>query len=562
MNQEIFDLAKKINGYGKITAYELKCQNYYKGMDFWMRIVGWIKSLIEQISKDMAQFSTYTSFSYDSLIEPFKEIIKAAENADYVLMADIIELQLLPIIESIILSCISQSMANDNNGEIVSKDEMLQTIKANLLIIEEYDKALADNIRKNHKPDKGYYPEFTGAGDVTLRIEKNEKGFYMAGNNSILYDSYIQAERFYDIEKSKYIIFGLGMHFIADFLAYKDCEQVDIYESDINVIRAYLSYVKLEKKYYENGIIKIHYDPDITKFAKAQKECDLEETKIIFYKPSIENIDNKALKLQFEKTFMIDASINNQLGLMNSNFKSNIRLIDKNVDELGEKFLNKDIYIIAAGPSLDKNIKQLLNKPKNSIILSTGTVFKKLLKLGIDIDYVIISDTNPKLTSQIHGVEDNMTPILILSTASKHFAKIYAGEKYLILQKDYYASQKLAYETGHNLYESGGSVTTTALDISIRLGAKRIIFLGLDLAYTDNFAHAKDTSLREVSNTQGLIPVEDINGKIIYSSLNFITYKEWIEERIKDIKNVEIIDASEGGAKIAGTRICKLKEIL
>ena len=36
---------------------------------------------------------------------------------------------------------------------------------------------------------------------------------------------------------------------------------------------------------------------------------------------------------------------------------------------------------------------------------------------------------------------------------------------------------------GIPVFETGGSVTTTALDIALKFSAKQIIFVGVDLAY-------------------------------------------------------------------------------
>lgn len=53
------------------------------------------------------------------------------------------------------------------------------------------------------------------------------------------------------------------------------------------------------------------------------------------------------------------------------------------MDVLGRVFAGKDVFIVAAGPSLDKNIELLRERSDKSIILATGTVFQKLMRLGM-----------------------------------------------------------------------------------------------------------------------------------------------------------------------------------
>jgi hypothetical protein len=142
--------------------------------------------------------------------------------------------------------------------------------------------------------------------------------------------------------------------------------------------------------------------------------------------------------------------------------------------------------------------------------------------------------------------------MLFLSTAYREFAEKYNGDKYIIMQKGYDKAEEFAKDNGYNLYETGGSVSTTALEIGIRLGCRSIIFLGLDLAYTDDYVHASGTSRRELDDSSNLIEAIDIYGNTIKTTKVLNIYRRWIEERIKDIRDIEIIDATEGGVRIKG----------
>lgn len=553
LDRDIFKNAVAVNEYSKVVVYELRRQNYDTGIRYWKSIAVWMNTLVSKLYENISEInSKYMELDLRVLMAPMETILKAQEHSDYLLMSDMIELQLLPMMEQIIQMFVM--------GEIDEEDTE-KTVAYNAKLLALNDENLAKSIEENYALDKGYFLEYTNGGEVTLRIEKGKNSFYMAGNNSVFFDGYLFAEKYYNTDKSKYIVAGLGMIMGVAFLADKDCEQIDVYESDINVIKAACRYYRLPEFYSQTGVLKIHYDPDFTKFAKAQETADMDETEVVIYQPFIKNIDNINIRRKFEELFLVDSSIRNQKGLMVSNFKANNKAIDKNVDELREKFEGKDVYIIAAGPSLDNNVELLKNKPKNSVILATGTVFKKLTNMGIDMDYFIVSDANVRVRYQISGYEKEKTPLLVLSTASKHFAKFYQGEKYIIYQKDFELSKDAAEVKGNNLYSSGGSVTTAALDVSMQLGAKRIIFLGLDLAYTNNLAHATGTSRREHKGNEGLMPVEAVDGTVVYSNNAFNMFRQWIERRIAD-NDGNIIDATEGGAKIKGTKICRLIDVL
>lgn len=181
-----------------------------------------------------------------------------------------------------------------------------------------------------------------------------------------------------------------------------------------------------------------------------------------------------------------------------------------------------------------------------------------------DVIYTTINNQggNQRVIYQVTGLEDNPAKMILLSTVYKGFANIYKNTKYITFQKDFDLAEEYCKEKGYHLYQTGGSVSTTALDIGITLGVKRIIFLGLDLAFTNNYVHAEGTLSRELSGTDNLRQVKDINGELIYTSKSLDYYRRWIEKRIKSMKGVEIIDATEGGAMIDGMSVKKLSEVI
>ena len=132
----------------------------------------------------------------------------------------------------------------------------------------------------------------------------------------------------------------------------------------------------------------------------------------------------------------------------------------------------------------------------------------------------------------------------------------------MVCQQGYPKAEEYAKEKGLHLFQTGGSVSTTALDLGITFGCSRIIFIGLDLAYTDNFAHASDTSRRVAADFDNLRQVEDNHGNMIPTSRTLDMYREWIENRIKGIEDIEFIDATEGGARIKGMRVAKLADVI
>lgn len=105
---------------------------------------------------------------------------------------------------------------------------------------------------------------------------------------------------------------------------------------------------------------------------------------------------------------------------------------------------------------------------------------------------------------------------------------------------------------------------TTALDAVLRLGARRLVFVGLDLAFTDNLAHASGTSNRVATDIGDLTPVKAWSGGTVYADSKFILYRTWMERRLKekDAAEAEVVNATEGGSYIEGMRHIPLAEVI
>ena len=257
-----------------------------------------------------------------------------------------------------------------------------------------------------------------------------------------------------------------------------------------------------------------------------------------------------------------ESSIRNNKDRMLINFRENKNHYSHYVDELETVFSGKDVYLVAAGPSLDQNIDHLKEIDRSrSIILAVGTVFKKLIRKRIQPDFAVFLDPGERTYGHIEGLEDQNIPILVASTAYRKIAEHYAGPVYLVCQKGYEPAERLAAEKGYRLYETGGSVSTIALDIAIRSGASRIICMGLDLAYPNSLSHAEGTMDRQVCDMGDAYTVKSFDGRQVQTSNLFLIYREWIEKRIAREKTCSFYNTSVGGAYITGMIHCMIEEV-
>lgn len=561
---EIYELNTKLQCCCKKAIQVLRCQNYYRGMQFLQQIRQDLDRLMSEVIKDnnLMDAELQTLF-----VQSLQALIQAQETEDYVLLADVLELQLLPDLNDIQTGlrqclehqCAQSSIWENNINCLKNRDLQLAELLEQIYL---YEKQGADIV----EPTVWLEPTNVGAQTLASRDEKGE--YYFHSNIDPYNEAWQFANWYYRPEKREYHVYGLGLGYHVEALSDMD-ESISlyVYERDLHVICSFMQ-SRNQSSLLENQKVTIIYDPDLKQFAKSLSENAV----IVIHHPSLRCIKQKSIRERMEYLFIRDSGIRNQHNLMVSNFRENVINCNHNVDELYNEFRGRKAVIVAAGPSLEKNIEELKKKTENVLIISTGTVFHKLMELGIDVDFVIVSDAQPSIRNQFYRDFDKKVPLLVLSTASKCVAAEYAGEKYIIYQKDYDLSEKTAREKQCIIYETGGSVSTTALDVCLRLGCESVAYIGLDLAYTGKRRHAEGLAGVEEIDISGMriVPgyelIHTIEGyeiieKEVASSHLFDMYRQWIEKRVQKSK-IPVFDATQGGSIIKGLSIISIYDYM
>lgn len=224
------------------------------------------------------------------------------------------------------------------------------------------------------------------------------------------------------------------------------------------------------------------------------------------------------------------------------------------------------VIVISAGPSLNKNIKDLKGAENKAFLIATDTAVKPLLKEDIVPHcFVTVDPGKPMLLFEDERVFD--IPMVLTMSGNTDIVKRHRGKKFFSYDGNGYI--RYFYEKGNRVptaLSTGGSVANNAFSVGIEAGAKTIIFVGQDLAFTENKTHADGTFQEKMDEVdlkeRKMVEVESIDGGTVLTSLDFKHYLEWFENEIKTCPNVKFIDATEGGAKIHGTHIMTLKEAI
>ena len=477
-------------------------------------------------------------------------LLDAQDNCDYVLQADIIEGDLLPLLQKLQIAFQERDLVQvpdffeQNINSLKEYDFGLYKLLNNENLIEGKNSLLSDKLTLSLAIN----------GQPTAQAFANGQSFYLHSSVNperearFLADSLKQAE--------DYIVFGmeLGYH-VLELLNIHQSARVCVFESNIYMLHMAFTYIDWTT-YIANGRIRVVYNDDTKQLVTelSRQFAEMKNAQLLVHYPAIKMIEDAQTRHLLEDFFVTTSSMREQGSLLDSNFEVISKLNLPECGELKDIFKDKAVVIVGAGPSVDSQLTSIKKCRDKITVFATGHI-TRIVNEGIIPDAVIITDPQPLMYKQIDGVNLKNIPMILLSTASSSIVEYYNGPIYVAYQSGYVHAEIKAKEIGATLFETGGSVTTTALDIAMRFGARKIIFVGVDLAYTGGYSHASGEG-RRIENTDGLRQVRSNTGGMVYTSKNLDIYRKWIERRLEGVRDTEVYNTGDG-AEIKGAVLVK-----
>lgn len=537
MKKHIFE----INRQNLLLVYEI-IQSFRKQSFF----VG--TSKLSQLLKNMNDVAEFLFSRKDckamavDLQQILPPLLQAQSNQDYILQADILEGDMLPLLQKL-------QIWLQENEEVQLPDYL----EENMTILGQTDKKLYMQLQENETNNRDlFYDKYETTlainGQPTLQVRRGQYNFFMHSTVNPETEAKILVNEVSVCEK--YIVIGLGLGYhIMELLNRFPESHVIVFESEINLIKLSMKYQNWTK-YLQSRQLEIVYHPDIAELMKRTGYLQQPYELLVHY-PTVQAVDDEKIRQLLEDFFMTISSMREQKTFLDSNFSKLSKMHLPECGVLKPLFSKKNVVIVGAGPSVNGQIEMMKKYRNKVIIFATGHITKLLLQEEIRPDAIIITDPQPHMYKQIEGLDTENIPLILLSTASASVINAYKGDIYVAYQKGYQPAEEMAESLNAETFETGGSVTTTALDIALKFGAENIIFVGVDLAYTDGNSHAKGVG-RKITSREGLRKVKSCMGTEIYTSKNLDIYRKWIERRIENVTGTAIYNTGNG-AMIKGT---------
>ena len=285
----------------------------------------------------------------------------------------------------------------------------------------------------------------------------------------------------------------------------------------------------LEKKHPKSKIFACETDSESLEFCKALTvfssnvilctKDNLKEKLIKFYNP----ITDGSLSVLFYRTWILEVpeakehiskAVNEATEAISRDFSTQahfgkiwernilLNLINLKENSFSLPETKKTAAIIAAGPSLNKSMEELIKHRENYIIFSTDTAYSILCKKNIYSDFVISVDGQHISTEHFRKTKNasqskKTTFILDLSTPHEtiDFLQKKGHATYLTANRHPLTLEALQYLKITKLNSGSGTVTIAACDSARQMGFTKLKFFGADFCYSSGASYARGSYL-------------------------------------------------------------------
>lgn len=418
--------------------------------------------------------------------------------------------------------------------------------------------------------------EISKDGYRILKIAKDEKTRLLGSK----YNHKREINKFIDklgrnIIEDNYIIFGLsfGEHIEELLKRISSNSIISIIELSGEIIE----YCRNDK--YINNILKDHRviiisnKDDVNAFFESVvTEDNIDNLKIGCY-CNYDKIFNNELKI-------INEAIKNNFVKLTTNRNTRLHyaelwfdLLFKNIkymqsgisaNRMKSKFRDIPAIIVSAGPSLNKNIHKL-KEISNGLIFTGGRTLGALVDMEIEPDFVCAVDPLKESYELVEKyISEVKCPLVFYEGTNSDIVEKHRGHKIFSTNSEFIRE---SFKEDIISLSGGGSVAHSMTLLALYMGCNPIIFIGQDLAYTDDKVHAEcaentwgKNELENYKKNDDLY-VEDINGNLVRTSIELNGFKVALENIIGEFPQIQFINATEGGVNIRGTKNINLENI-
>lgn len=234
------------------------------------------------------------------------------------------------------------------------------------------------------------------------------------------------------------------------------------------------------------------------------------------------------------------------------------------VSALFGRYRGVPAFIVAAGPSLDKNARLLASLKGRALVIAVDTAARKLLAEGVEPDIVVSLDAKDENYLHLAGVRMPGALMALNPVANPRVVRESVGPMVFTGYAEPLFEWMEGFIGERGMVRVGGSVATSALDLTLKMGCSPIVFVGQDLSYDKERTHtggALASILGAPPEDEGILDARGLFGAPVKTTAKMNAWRKWFELIISH-ESIHALNATEGGVPIAGAENISLAEAI
>ncbi len=233
-------------------------------------------------------------------------------------------------------------------------------------------------------------------------------------------------------------------------------------------------------------------------------------------------------------------------------------------------FRGAPALLVAAGPSLDRNLPEIIRLHDRALVVAVDTALRPLLAAGVQPHLVVAVDPTEANARHLTDLPPCPGTYLVAEgsvdpEALRHFD----GHTFFFRVGDHHPwpwLREQGIERGR--LRAWGSVLTTAFDLALGMGCDPIVFAGADLAYTDGRPYARGTTFEEdwrreqawgrtleeiwriALDTRPAVEEVGVGGHTVRTAPHLRAFRDWIATEAAKATGHTIVNATGAGVLV------------
>lgn len=235
-------------------------------------------------------------------------------------------------------------------------------------------------------------------------------------------------------------------------------------------------------------------------------------------------------------------------------------------------FADCPAVVVAAGPSLDRNIEALRRAHGRTLTIAVDTALRPLLEAGIEPQLVVALDPSELNARHLRYLPDTGRTWLVAEGSLDPSAfERFAGRTFVFEvagHEPWPWLRSIGLDRGR--LRAWGSVLTSAFDLALQAGCNPIAFAGADLAYTGGQPYCRGTVYEhewarrvalgepleavwaQTTAAKARVLADDIHGRPVPTSAALLAFRDWIVKESTAHPSRRFVNGTGGGVLLGG----------